>query len=191
MIFNRRWGSKETAIQSFYLLSHTLYHYTILYLFNMDWRPVYLKNSLLTCEKYLYQFCLSNLSLRAKSNKTDANIAHYFIDYRPKVIFSLKRMLLTFGYSLNNFVDNFTVNFVDSFKVNFKERFGEQFVDNFLMNFVDNTRDNFRDNLEDNICAQLFPVVGQSSGNCKTDCIRQSQHCKILLSIAQTKAKLF
>ena len=115
---------------------------------------------------------MTNLSLRAKSNKTDANIAHYFIDYRPKVIFSLKRMLLTFGYSLNNFVDNFTVNFVDSFKVNFKERFGEQFVDNFLINFVDNTRDNFRDNLEDNLgdnfCAQLFPVVRQSSGNCKT-----------------------
>ena len=68
-------------------------------------------------------------------------------------------MLLTFGYSLNNFVDNFTVNFVDSFKVNLKEQFGEQKVDNFLINFVDNTRDNFKDNLEDNFCTQIFQLL--------------------------------
>ena len=34
------------------------------------------KKSLLTSKQYLYQFCLTNLSLRAKSNKTDANITH-------------------------------------------------------------------------------------------------------------------
>jgi hypothetical protein len=40
-------------------------------------RPAYLWNS----EQYFYQFCLTNLSLRAKSNKTDANIAHIWADY--------------------------------------------------------------------------------------------------------------
>ena len=43
---------------------------------SLDIRPLYLENSYLTSEQCLHQFCLTNLFLRAKLNKTVANFAH-------------------------------------------------------------------------------------------------------------------